>query len=132
MRARPPLGSRAGRRFAEAYHKGRVSKAGRGNPPQKAWSLRQFPLFRDLGSECRARSVRRNDETKPHLSVIPSLPANLERLRDLATTCRGRGIQMRSTLFRPLDHDLWETALHNPVLMLGTIPQERLEEVMGR
>jgi starch phosphorylase len=32
-------------------------------------------------------------------------------------------------LFRRLDRDLWESSRHNPVLMLGTISQSRLQEV---
>ena len=31
-------------------------------------------------------------------------------------------------LFRRLDSDLWESSGHNPVLMLGRIEQQRLEE----
>ncbi len=31
-------------------------------------------------------------------------------------------------LFRRLDRELWETTGHNPVLLLGTVAQERLNE----
>jgi starch phosphorylase len=63
--------------------------------------------------------------------VIPSLPASLERLRDLAHNLSWSWNHDAIDLFRRLDRDLWETTHHNPVLMLGTIRQERLEEVMA-
>jgi len=63
--------------------------------------------------------------------VIPSLPASLERLRDLAHNLSWAWNHDAIDLFRRLDRDLWETTLHNPVLMLGTIRQERLEEAMA-
>lgn len=62
-------------------------------------------------------------------NVIPSLPAPLERLRDLAYNLRWAWHHDTIELFRRLDDDLWETTDHNPVLMLGTIDQERLERV---
>ncbi|MBC8264435.1 MAG: alpha-glucan family phosphorylase [Anaerolineales bacterium] len=61
-------------------------------------------------------------------TVVPSLPTGLERLRDLAYNvwwCWNLGA---IDLFRRLDRDLWEESGHNPVLMLGGIKQERLEE----
>ena len=61
--------------------------------------------------------------------VIPSLPANLERLRDLACNLWWSWNYQALQLFRRLDRDLWESTNHNPVLMLGTIRQERLEQV---
>lgn len=61
--------------------------------------------------------------------IIPALPANLERLRDLACNLFWAWNRDAIDLFRRLDRDLWETTLHNPVLMLGTIGQERLEQV---
>jgi starch phosphorylase len=59
--------------------------------------------------------------------VIPSLPENLERLRDLAFNLRWAWNHETIALFRRLDSDLWETSGHNPVLMLGRIEQERLK-----
>jgi starch phosphorylase len=61
-------------------------------------------------------------------TVIPSLPAALERLRELAYNLRWAWDHATIELFRRLDSDLWETTGHNPVLMLGTIDQARLEE----
>ena len=61
--------------------------------------------------------------------VIPSLPVKLERLRTLANYLWWTWNHEAIDLFRRLDRDLWESTAHNPVLMLGTIRQERLEEV---
>jgi starch phosphorylase len=61
--------------------------------------------------------------------VIPSLPAKLERLRHLAHNLWWSWNHEAIELFRRLDRDLWESTGHNPVLMLGTIRQERLEQV---
>lgn len=61
-------------------------------------------------------------------TIIPSLPAKLERLRDLAYNLWWSWNLEAIDLFRRLARDLWEESGHNPVLMLGTIKQERLEE----
>ncbi len=63
-------------------------------------------------------------------SVIPSLPAKLERLRELAHNLWWSWNHEAISLFRRLDRELWETTAHNPVLMLGTIRQERLEQMV--
>ncbi len=60
-------------------------------------------------------------------TVTPSLPASLERLRDLAYNLRWAWNHDAIELFRRLDSDLWESTGHNPVLMLGTIDQAQLE-----
>jgi starch phosphorylase len=60
--------------------------------------------------------------------IIPALPASLERLRELAYNLKWAWDHDAIDLFRRLDRDLWETSGHNPVLMLGTIGQERLEQ----
>ncbi len=62
-------------------------------------------------------------------SVIPSLPAPIERLRKIAYNLRWAWSHDSIDLFRRLVRDLWETSGHNPVLMLGTIDQEKLEAV---
>jgi starch phosphorylase len=59
--------------------------------------------------------------------VVPSLPVSLERLRELAYNLRWAWDHATIELFRRLDSDLWETTGHNPVLMLGTVDQARLE-----
>jgi starch phosphorylase len=59
--------------------------------------------------------------------VIPALPAKLERLRDLAHNLWWSWNHEAIQLFRRLDRDLWESTGHNPVLILGSIRQERLQ-----
>ena len=60
-------------------------------------------------------------------AVIPSLPPPVERLRDLAYNLRWAWNQDTIALFRRLDSDLWESTGHNPILILGTIDQAKLE-----
>ncbi|MCT7974200.1 alpha-glucan family phosphorylase [Laspinema olomoucense] len=62
-------------------------------------------------------------------NVSPSLPPQLEPLRTLAYNLHWDWNVETKDLFRRLDRDLWESSRHNPVLMLGTISQERLEEM---
>ncbi|MEJ2738084.1 MAG: alpha-glucan family phosphorylase, partial [Anaerolineae bacterium] len=59
--------------------------------------------------------------------AVPSLPAPLEPLRELASNLRWAWNHETIELFRRLDSDLWETTGHNPLLMLGTIDQGTLE-----
>ena len=61
-------------------------------------------------------------------TVIPRLPAPLERLRELAYNLRWSWNHDTIALFRRLDSDLWEACAHNPVRMLGSIDQKRLYE----
>jgi glycogen phosphorylase len=60
-------------------------------------------------------------------SVVPSLPAPVEALRKIAYNLRWSWSHDSIELFRRLDRDLWETTGHNPVRMLGSIEQEKLE-----
>ena len=62
------------------------------------------------------------------LSVIPSLPDALEGLRELAYNLRWSWTNETIELFRRLDRELWESSGHNPMLMLGTMDQEKVEE----
>lgn len=62
-------------------------------------------------------------------NVSPSLPPQLEPLRKLAYNLHWDWDYDAKELFRRLDRDLWESSRYNPVLMLGTISQERLREV---
>jgi glycogen phosphorylase len=62
-------------------------------------------------------------------NVSPSLPKRLEPLRKLAYNLHWDWNFDTTDLFRRLDRDLWESSRYNPVLMLGTISQERLREV---
>ena len=61
-------------------------------------------------------------------TVVPSLPEALAPLRELAYNLWWSWNLDAVDLFRRLDRDLWEKAGHNPVLILGSISQERLEE----
>jgi starch phosphorylase len=63
-------------------------------------------------------------------NVSPSLPPRLEPLRQLAYNLHWDWNVETKDLFRRLDPDLWESSRHNPVLMLGTISQGRLLEVV--
>jgi len=60
-------------------------------------------------------------------SVIPSLPGAIEGLREVAYNLRWAWSHEAIELFRRLDRDLWESTNHNPVLMLGSIDQNKLE-----
>lgn len=62
-------------------------------------------------------------------NVSPALPQRLEPLRKLAYNLHWDWNFETKDLFRRLDRDLWESSRHNPVLMLGTISQTRLNEV---
>jgi len=62
------------------------------------------------------------------LEVVPFLPPRLECLRELAYNLRWTWDHETINLFRRLDRDLWESTGHNPVLMLGSISQERLND----
>jgi starch phosphorylase len=59
--------------------------------------------------------------------AVPSLPAPLECLRELAHNLRWAWDHGTIELFRRLDPALWEATGHNPILMLGTIDQAKLE-----
>src|SRR5271165_5941425 len=61
-------------------------------------------------------------------SVVPSLPQSIEGLRKVAFNLRWCWSHESVELFRRLDRDLWETTGHNPVLLLGTIEQAKLED----
>lgn len=59
--------------------------------------------------------------------VAPSLPGPLEALRPLTYNLRWAWDHDTIELFRRLDSDLWEATGHNPVLLLGTVDQSKLE-----
>lgn len=62
-------------------------------------------------------------------NVFPSLPAKLEPLREIVYNLYWTWNHDAIDLFRRLDSKLWDDTYHNPVLMLGKISQERLNEV---
>jgi starch phosphorylase len=59
--------------------------------------------------------------------VIPALPEPLAPLLELARNFWWTWRPEAADLFRRLDRDLWQTTSHNPVKMLGAIPQEVLD-----
>ena len=61
------------------------------------------------------------------LTVVPTLPPNLEPLRELALNLWWTWDREALDLFRHLDAGLWEKTYHNPVAMLGQISQEQLD-----
>lgn len=65
------------------------------------------------------------------ISVMPNLPPELSRLRDLAYNMRFSWDHATVGLFRRLDNNLWIETNYNPVWMLGLIKQERLQEVQA-
>jgi starch phosphorylase len=61
--------------------------------------------------------------------VRPALPPALSRMSDLAYNLLWSWDHNIRSLFRRLDPALWKTCGHNPVLMLGRVPQATLERV---
>src|SRR5688572_26967049 len=64
-------------------------------------------------------------------AVVPALPVELARLRDVAHNLRWSWNPDSIALFRRLDNVLWEATYHNPVAMLGMVGQERLDALAG-
>jgi len=60
-------------------------------------------------------------------AVVPSLPRVLEPLRRIAYNLRWSWDHDTIELFRRLDSDLWESSGHNPIRMLGSVEQRRLQ-----
>ncbi|MDE2770943.1 MAG: alpha-glucan family phosphorylase [Bacteroidota bacterium] len=63
------------------------------------------------------------------LTITPSLPPSLERLRELAYNVRWAWDENTVELFRGLGADLWHSSGHNPVRMLTQTSAARLEEL---
>src|ERR1051326_8072087 len=59
--------------------------------------------------------------------VRPALPPALNRLNDLAYNLLWSWDHNIRSIFRRLDPVLWRTSGHNPVLLLGRIPQATLD-----
>jgi len=60
-------------------------------------------------------------------AVAPKLPPELEPLRTVVYDLHWSWNHAAIGLFRRLDGDLWEATGHNPVLMLGSITQDKLD-----
>ncbi|HSM50254.1 MAG TPA: alpha-glucan family phosphorylase [Thermoanaerobaculia bacterium] len=63
--------------------------------------------------------------------VVPALPERLRRLEDLAYNLLWSWDEEIRAVFPRIDRELWERSYQNPVLLLGTVPQRRLEELAG-
>ena len=61
--------------------------------------------------------------------VKASLPKALEPLRDIAYNLWWYWNVSAVKMFYRMDRDVWDDIYHNPVALLGKIPQERLEEL---
>ena len=59
--------------------------------------------------------------------VVPNLPPEIIVLRSIAYNLRCCWSHESVELFRRLDRDLWGATGHNPVLLLGTVDQAKLE-----
>ncbi len=70
--------------------------------------------------------------TLKHFTVVPRLPAALERLRDIAYNLWWSWSPVAHELFVRLDPDLWEAVRGNPIELLARVDQARLEELAGR
>ena len=64
-----------------------------------------------------------------HVTVLPHLPERISRLQDLACNLWWTWTPQARTLFRTLERNLWESTGHNPVALLHSVTQARLEEV---
>jgi starch phosphorylase len=61
--------------------------------------------------------------------VRAALPERLRPLEEIAFNLRWSWDHESIALFRRIGHDLWERCGHNPLLVLGSAPQERLAEL---
>ena len=64
-------------------------------------------------------------------TVKPSLPKKLENLRWIAENMFWSWNLEFVDLFRRIDYGLWVQYMHNPIKLLGTVSQARLEDLAG-
>jgi starch phosphorylase len=62
-------------------------------------------------------------------TVVPRLPAPLERLRDIAHNLWWAWAPVARELFTRIDPDLWEEIHGNPIELLSSVDQARLDEL---
>lgn len=62
--------------------------------------------------------------------VVPALPEKLAGLREIAYNLLWTWDEGLRALFTRMDRELWERTYQNPILMLGSVAQERLEELV--
>jgi glycogen phosphorylase len=111
---------------------------GRGIPPRRVPIFRRAD-FRLLKESYAPRSgnveyascvdYQRGMPTLRHFTVVPRLPPALERLRDIAYNLWWSWSPAGEELFARLDPDLWETAHGNPIELLASVDQPRLDEL---
>ncbi len=63
------------------------------------------------------------------VTILPNLPERLKPLLSIANNLWWTWTPEAIYLFQDMDRDLWERVNHNPVALLGTIEQARLEEL---
>jgi len=59
--------------------------------------------------------------------VKPALPPALSRLPELGLNLMWSWHHPQRAVFRRLDPAIWKASNHNPIVMLGRVPQETLE-----
>src|SRR5436305_661809 len=59
--------------------------------------------------------------------VRPALPAAIQRLSDLAVNLLWSWDHHVRAVFRRLEPNIWKASNHNPIVMLGQVPQAALE-----
>ncbi|MRR54749.1 MAG: glycosyltransferase family 1 protein [Deltaproteobacteria bacterium] len=64
-------------------------------------------------------------------TVVPSLPQELSGLHTIAYNLWWTWEPQAIELFRRVDLDLWKETHHNPVKMLGSLQQSRIEELLA-
>ncbi|MCK4999009.1 MAG: alpha-glucan family phosphorylase [Anaerohalosphaera sp.] len=62
-------------------------------------------------------------------TVKPSLPESLEDLKEIAQNMFWSWNSEFAEIFRRVDYDLWQQSVHNPVKVIGTVSQARLEDL---
>ena len=61
--------------------------------------------------------------------VVPAVPPQLDKLREMAMNLLWSWDEELRAIFPRLDRELWDRSGQNPVLMLGLISQQRLDEL---
>lgn len=64
-----------------------------------------------------------------NFTILPALPDPLKDLETIAANMFWSWNPEYTELFRRIDKKLWASSGHNPVKMLGSVPQERLAEL---
>ncbi|MBN1787150.1 MAG: alpha-glucan family phosphorylase [Sedimentisphaerales bacterium] len=67
-----------------------------------------------------------------NFTVLPSLPQSLKALRTIAHNMFWCWNPEFAELFRQIDHDRWHACGHNPVKLLGTVSQSRLNDLAAK